>query len=108
MSVPVLSSAGFTEIEILMKESDEKKEQEKRPAEYATEPAAQRPRREWLAAPTTRRQPRVGSDFQVSILPEPLCSAITNEAAEQTEEGATETVTDVDVKNGDIVRQSEG
>ena len=89
----------------MMKESDEKKEQEKRPVEYATEPAAQRPRREWLAAPTDRRQPRVGSDFQVSILPKPSSSVTTNETAEHAnKEGATVTVADADFKNGDVAR----
>jgi hypothetical protein len=91
--------------EIMMKESDEKKEQEKRPAEHAPEPAAQRPRREWLAAPTDRRQPRIGSDFQVSILPTPSISATINEAAEPPKEGARKTATDRDVKNGEVVQE---
>mmetsp|Transcript_25726 Transcript_25726/g.42816 ORF Transcript_25726/g.42816 Transcript_25726/m.42816 type:complete len:95 (+) Transcript_25726:117-401(+) len=46
---------------------------EKRPVENETaaEPSAQRPRREWLAAPSGRRQPRIGDNFQVLALPTP-------------------------------------
>lgn len=51
---------------------DVENEGEKRPAENPAEPAARRLRRDWLAAPTGgRRQPRIGSEFQVSILPSP-------------------------------------
>jgi hypothetical protein len=45
-------------------------DEEKRPAENPIEPAAQRIKREWLA-PQGRRQPRIGGDFQVAMLPSP-------------------------------------
>ena len=59
----------------MTKETDGESKQEKRPAENSSEPAARRLRRDWLAAPIGKREPRVGNDFQVSILPTPQDSA---------------------------------
>lgn len=59
---------------------------EKRPIDTPADPSsAQRPRREWLAAPDGgRRQPRVGNDFQVTLLPTPSAAVANNETKEET------------------------
>jgi hypothetical protein len=94
---------------------DGPEKEQKRPVDdKSTDPAAQRPRREWLAAPQGgRRQPRIGNDFQVSALPTPQSSS--EEQKEDTKEGeeantekeATEENDATTDESGEMVKESE-
>jgi hypothetical protein len=65
-------------------------DENKRPHDStAREPTAQRPRveRQWLAAPTGGpRHPRIGSEYQVTVLPTPISGENGNGATHRNEE----------------------
>ena len=87
----------------------EEKEQKRPVDDNSTDPAAQRHRREWLAAPQGgRRQPRIGNDFQVSTLPMPQSSI--GEQTEEPKKDEEKTNTEKEAtedKAGEVVKESE-
>lgn len=88
----------------------EEKEQKRPVDDNSADPAAQRPKREWLAAPQGgRRQPRIGNDFQVSALPLPQSNSGGEDGKEEPKKDEETPTAELETKDesGEVVKESE-